>query len=85
MNATAHPGSADAIWCQDFLIEGGIGPGGSCCNKDDEWEAWCKKVNSPGVLGRRYGGGGNVICCKGVGGGGVGSGEGRAGVLGGGG
>jgi hypothetical protein len=44
-NPTAvQPAAGDVVFCRDFLIDGGLGQGGSCCSKDDEWSAWCSKV-----------------------------------------
>lgn len=31
-------------FCVDFLLGGGLGQGGSCCSKDDEWSVWCSKM-----------------------------------------
>lgn len=40
--------AGDVAWCKDFLGDGSPSAPGSCCRKDDEWDAWCRQVG--GVL-----------------------------------
>ncbi|WIA30967.1 hypothetical protein OEZ86_001015 [Tetradesmus obliquus] len=41
---TLQPSKGDVAFCVDFLLGGGLGQGGSCCSKDDEWSVWCSKM-----------------------------------------
>lgn len=38
--------AGDVAFCQDYLGDGSPGNPGSCCMKDDEWDAWCSKVRA---------------------------------------
>ena len=40
----------DIAWCVDYLGDGSAGKPGSCCKKDDEWDAWCGAVSAQLLL-----------------------------------